>query len=348
MHERRVKKHRATLADVAARAGVSVTTASYILNRRSQEMRISEPTVERVTAAAVDLKYRPNRNARNLRSSSTMTVGLISDHVASGAFASKMVSGVARAARAEDHLLVIGESEGDPETEALLVEEMLDRQVDGIIYATLTTSTVTLSPALRDQRVVLLNCQDVAAGLPAVLPDELEGGHTAATALLDAGHDEDVWLVGEEPAPHVIAARLRPAGIRAALEEAGTALAGVVACDWAVVPAYRAVSRLLDSGVQPKALICLNDRTAMGSYDALREHGLRVPEDVAVVSFDGSDLAGWLRPALTSVRIPFGELGARAFVRLMSGATGVELVPMPLVRGSSIRSVVNPEVNPRR
>jgi LacI family transcriptional regulator len=146
--------------------------------------------------------------------------------------------------------------------------------------------------------------------------------------------------VGEEPAPHVIAGRLRPAGIRAALEEAGTSLAGVVACDWAVVPAYRALSRLLDAGGQPKALICLNDRAAMGAYDALREHGLRVPDDVAVVSFDGSDLAGWLRPALTTVRIPFRELGARAFVRLMSGSSGVDRLPMALVQGGSIRAKV--------
>lgn len=335
MHQSRARR-RATLADVASRAGVSVTTASYILNRRSKEMRISAPTVERVRAAAADLQYRPNRSARNLRSASTATVGLISDHVASGGFASRMVSGVATAARAEDHLLVIGESEGDPQTEQLLVEEMLDRQVDGIIYATLTTSTVTVPAGLRDQRVVLLNCEDAESRLPAVLPDELEGGRTAATALLDAGHREGIWLVGEEPAPHVIAARLRPIGIRAALEESGVAPAGQLPCEWAVVPAYDAVGRLLGSGAQPRALVCMNDRAAMGAYDALREHGLRVPQDVSVVSFDGSDLAAWLRPPLTSVRIPFGELGARAFVRLVKGEAGVERLPMPLVPGGSV------------
>jgi len=335
MHQSSTRR-RATLADVASRAGVSVTTASYILNRRSEEMRISAATVERVRAAADALQYRPNRSARNLRSASTATVGLISDHVASGGFASRMVSGVATAARAEDHLLVIGESEGDPQTERLLVEEMLDRQVDGIIYATLTASSVTVPAGLRDQRVTLLNCEDAEGRLPAVLPDDLQGGRTAAAALLDAGHREGIWLVGEESAPHVIAARLRPRGIRAALEESGVAPAGLVACEWAVVPAYDAVSRLLESGTQPRALVCMNDRAAMGAYDALREHGLRVPDDVSVVSFDGSDLAGWLRPALASVRIPFSDLGARAFARLIGGASGVERLPMHLVAGASI------------
>jgi LacI family transcriptional regulator len=329
------KQRRATLSDVATQAGVSVTTASYILNRRSAEMRISAPTTERVEAAAAALDYRPNRSARNLRTSSTATIGLISDYVASGGFASQMISGVARAARAADRLLVIGESEGDRATEARLVEEMLDRQVDGVIYATLTTSTITLPEGLRGQRVMLLNCQDAADRVPAVVPDEHESGRTAAAALLEAGHSEGIYLVGLESEPHVIAARLRPRGVAAALSEAGTAIAGVVACEWAVVSAYDAVSRLLDSGTVPGALVCLNDRAAMGAYDALREHGLRVPQDVGVVSFDGSELATWLRPPLTSVRIPYAELGDRAFRRLMSGASGVERLPMPLVRGGS-------------
>lgn len=329
------RRRRTTLSDVATRAGVSVTTASYILNRRSAEMRIAAPTAQRVEAAAAALDYRPNRSARNLRTASTATFGLISDHVASGGFASRMISGVARAARAADHLLVIGESEGDEATEALLVEEMLDRQVDGVIYAKLTTSTIDVPAALRDQRVMLLNCQDADGRLPAVVPDELQGGRTAAAVLLDAGHHQGIHLVGAGHDPSGIAAQLRPRGIAAALAEAGTRLAGVVRCDWDVLAAYDAVGRALGSGVVPRALVCLNDRAAMGAYDALRDHGLRVPDDVAVVSFDGSDLATWLRPSLTSVRIPFADLGDRAVQRLMSGATGVERVPMPLVRGGS-------------
>jgi LacI family transcriptional regulator len=73
----------------------------------------------------------------------------------------------------------------------------------------------------------------------------------------------------------------------------------------------------------------------MGAYQALGEHGLRVPEDVAVVSFDGSDLAGWLRPTVTSVSIPFTELGAVAVDALMRGTPGVQRLAMPLVRGGS-------------
>jgi LacI family transcriptional regulator len=330
------RRRRPTLSDVATRAGVSATTASYIMNRRSEEMRIAADTVERVQAAADALRYRPNRSARNLRSSSTATVGVISDQVASGSFANRMLTGAAAAARQHEHLLVIGESDGDPATEALLVEEMLDRQVDGIIYATYMHSVVDVPELLRDERVVLLNCRDRDGRLPSVVPDEVSGGRTAAAALLDAGHREGIHLVGGPALPGVVARDLRAVGIEARLAEAGTALAGTVPCAWAVLAAAEAVAAMLESGALPRALICLNDRVAMGAYQALAEHRLRVPEDVAVVSFDGSDLARWLRPALSSVEIPYREMGAHAFAALMSGASGADLLAMPLVRGTSV------------
>ena len=141
-----------TLTDVAHRAGVSVTTASYILNGRTAQMRIAAETERRVQAAIHDLDYRPNWNARNLRRSSTQTIGVISDFVASGAFSSQLLTGASAAARDGDHLLVIGESMGDRGAERLLIEEMVDRQVDGIIYATLAASRVQVPEALRGVR----------------------------------------------------------------------------------------------------------------------------------------------------------------------------------------------------
>src|SRR6195952_3437534 len=141
---------RATLADVARLAGVSVTTASYILNGRAEQMRISSETETKVRAAMEELDYRPNRSAQNLRRSSTQTIGVISDFVARGAFASQMLTGASAAARALEYLLVIGESLGDRATEDLLIEDMRDRQVDGIIYLTLAASLVSVPEQLHE------------------------------------------------------------------------------------------------------------------------------------------------------------------------------------------------------
>src|SRR5680860_916034 len=145
----RVEKS-ATLADVARRAGVSRTTASYVLNGRADQMRIAPDTVLRVQHVVDELGYRPNRVAQNLRTATTRTIGLLSDHVASGHYASSMLIGASVAARRSDHLMVIGESQGDRELEDQLIRDMLDRQVDGFAYMRLVTSRVTVPELLRD------------------------------------------------------------------------------------------------------------------------------------------------------------------------------------------------------
>ena len=334
-----VARRSVTLRDVALHAGVSRTTASYILNGRADEMRIATATVDRVREAIDDLGYRPNRVAQNLRTSTTKTIGVLSDHVASGAYASAMLTGASAAARRSGHLVVIGESQGDPELEALLIQEMLDRQVDGIAFVRLVTSRVTIPKLLRGHRVVLVNCVDADEDYPAVLPDERSGGRLAAKTLLDHGVEGDVYVVGEDPTPEALAGPLRLAGIIDVLEEAGRPLAGVIPCEWAVREAHDVVHHWLMSGVRPGALICLNDRVAMGTYQALSTHGLDVPTDVSVVSFDGTELATWLRPPVASVELPYEAIGERAIEELLDpGPTspGVRWVPMPLLAGHSV------------
>ncbi len=265
---------RVTLLDVAVRAGVSTTTASYILNDRSAQMRISPDTERRVREAVADLGYRPNRSARTLRTANTATIGLVSDFLAGGHYASQMLLGASAAAREVDHLLMIGETDGDLDVEALYIEELLDRQVDGIIYATRTASRIRVPESLRPRRTVLLNCFDPTADLPAVLPDEVAGGRLAARLLVDHGIGDGVYVVGEDPTPHAIAGPERLTGIHEALGDAGQVLAGVVECEWSVQGAFAAVSRWLAAGAEPRGLICLNDRVTMGAYQALAERGL--------------------------------------------------------------------------
>ncbi len=323
---------RATLTDVAQRAGVSVTTASYVLNGQSAQMRISTETEQRVREAMHRLDYRPNRLARNLRGSSTQTIGLISDHIASGEFASQLLSGASSAARDCDHLLVIGETLGDLDVERLLIQEMLDRQVDGLIYATRSASRLHPPERLVAGRTVLLNCTAPDLTLPAIVPDDEAGGRAAVEHLLARGVAGSIHVVGEDPTTEATAGVDRLRGITSALDAGGACLAGIVPCAWDVAPAYDAVDAWLAGGARPGALICMNDRVAMGAYEALDEHRLAVPGDVAVISFDGSDLASWLRPSLSSLAIPFAAMGKLAVEVLMgSGWPRAETTRLPLV-----------------
>jgi LacI family transcriptional regulator len=299
-------------------------------------MRISEDARQRVLRAAQELDYRPNLMARSLRTKVTKTIALVSDTLASDPYAGRAIHGGLAAAVAHGHLLFIGETEGDAVIEEKLISDFLDRQVDAFVYASMFTRYVRIPKLLKGRPVVLLNCLTRAAkpAYHSVIPDEVAAGWSAAEVVVQAGHRDGIVLVGN-PAHHVFAGRERLAGIRE-----GFAAAGTIDCDWWPDSAYEAVTNALAAGPPPKVLICLNDRVALGAYQALREAGLGIPEDVSVLSFDDSDLAAWLRPQLTSISLPHYQLGWQA-VELLLGSTGpaepaIRRVPMPVRHRASI------------
>ena len=329
---------RATLLQVAQRAGVSRSTASFVLAGRHLDMRISEDARQRVLRAAQELDYRPNLMARSLRTKVTKTIALVSDTLASDPYAGRAIHGALAAAVAHGHLLFIGETEGVPVVEEKLISDFLDRQVDAFLYASMFTRYVRVPKLLRGRPVVLLNCLTRAArpAQHAIIPDEVAAGWSAARTVLEAGHRTGIHLVGS-PSQQVFAGRERLAGIREGLNAAGARLSGTIDCDWWPDSAYEAVSRALSEGLAPRALICLNDRIALGAYQALRGAGRVIPNDVSVLSFDDSELAAWLRPQLTSISLPHYQLGWQAVEKLLGPPTEpvVHRVPMPVrVRGS--------------
>ncbi|WP_111766021.1 LacI family DNA-binding transcriptional regulator [Nakamurella deserti] len=329
-------RQRVTLGEVARHAGVSRTTASFVMTGR-RDMRISADAEQRVLQAARELDYRPNLLAKSLRTNLSQTIGLISDVIATESFAGQLIRSSMTTALLHDHLLFVGESEGDPHLEQQLVRSMLDRGVGGFLYASLDTRQVQLPEILKSEPVVMLNCLDPGADVPAVIPDEETAGRVVAQALLDAGHTDGIHLIGET-LHHVIAGAERYRGVVSKLEESGLQLAGQVSAMWWPEQSHSAVSRLLQQSPAPTALICMNDRVAFGAYQALSDAGLSVPEDVSVISFDDSDLAAWSRPGLTSIAIPHLELGRRATELLLRPAEqrAVHRVPMRLTRRGSV------------
>src|SRR5690349_19992740 len=134
-----VSPRRVTLADVARHAGVSSTTASLVLSGRGRELRISRTVEQRVLRAADELAYRPNIVSVSLRTGSSRTIGFVSDTVATSRLAGDMIKGALEAAREQGLMLFIGETEGEPDLERGLLAAMHDRQVDGIIFASMFT-----------------------------------------------------------------------------------------------------------------------------------------------------------------------------------------------------------------
>ena len=339
---------RATLAQVAERAGVSRSAAGFVLSGR-RDQRIAQETWRRVEAAAEELGYRPNLTARALRTGTSGTVAMVSDYISTTSVANAMISGALRELRDRGILMFTAETLGERSAEDQVVADLLDRHVDGFIFATMFTRAVSPPAAIRERPVVLLNCVDEQGHLAAVVPDEFGAGASAARVLLDAGHRGRIHFVGTLPAgmtgaaqwhgapPLALAERL--AGARSALDPVGVELVPVdIETDWDVSNGREAVARLVAAGAVPTAIICVNDRVALGAYQALGAAGLDIPGDVSVVSFDNSPAAELMAPPLTSVALPHEEMG-RAAVRLLldhDAATGVHREPMVLESRSSI------------
>ena len=303
---------RVTLADVARLAGLSTAAASMILTGRP-DTRLSAEAHAKVHAAARELGYRPNLAARALRTDKTRTIAVISDHVATTRFASGLIRGALAAAEKAKHVVLLLETNGDPAREAQAIEAVLDRQVDGIIFAAMRSREVFVPDVTIPVPVVMLNA--ASGKFPtAVIQDEYEGGRTAVRLMAESGVTDGIVLLGHNAsAEHGLfrseTIERRIAGIRDEMAAQGLGFEKEISSwEWEPANGYKLMSGLLKT-MHPKGMICLNDRLAFGAYQALSEAGLRVAEDIGIVSFDNDELAEYLRPGLTTIALPHGRHG---------------------------------------
>ena len=317
------------MEDIARRVGVSRAAVSFVLNNR-RDTRVSAETRRRIIQAADDLGYRPNAGARALAARRSGLLGMVTEIVTSS-FGPDAVRGAQDQAWNAGMFLMIAASEGRPEMEALAVERLLEQRVEGLIFASGAHQAVTVPAAASELPTVLLHCFDADQRLPAVLPDEEGGGYVATRRLLDAGHRR-IGLVNLEA--HTAAAQGRLVGYLQALAEAGIAPdPALITHAYATsVGGYESAAKLLDLPHRPTALFCCTDRMAMGAYDAIKERGLSIPDHVAVVGFDNQlIISEQLRPALTTVALPFEEMGARSVALLVAALAGEEIPPVTVI-----------------
>jgi LacI family transcriptional regulator len=343
------QSRRATLADVAERAGMSKAAVSMILNDRPGS-RLSAAAVDKVRAAAAELDYRPNPAAQVLRRGKTRTIGFISDEVTLTRHANGLIGGALEVAKASNHTVLISETEGIPGGLAHAFETMLDHRVDGILIGLLGARLIDLPETKTGVPVVVLNGVS-SAGHPNVLPDERAAGYAVAKRLLDAGH-RSIGLVGDLPGEVTADLRrsatiaLRFEGIADAFAEAGLEPARVDIPEWEPEHGYEATKSLLTRHPDVTAILAANDSVAFGVYQVLLEQGRRIPADVSVISFDDEVLAGYQRPRLTTARLPYHAMGALgASMLLGQHELGHELVPMPLIERESL-AVLPPAPHP--
>ncbi len=306
-----------SMKDVARHAGVSQTTVSFVINNVADDNNIPAETQERVWESVRELAYRPNATARNLRSQQTHTIGFVSDEIATTPFAGQMIQGAQDQAWQHGKLILLVNTGGNEHMQSEAVEALLERQVDGIIYATMYHHQVEPPPALYEVPTVLLDCFVADHSLPSVVPDEAVGGSAATEFLIGRGHRQIGFLQNTDQIPATIG---RMQGYRTALAAHGIAYdeSLVVADDSDQQGGYRAAKALLDRPTRPTAIFCFNDRMAMGAYLAASDLGIAIPAELAIVGFDNQEtIAPWLRPALTTMQLPHYAMGRWATAHLI-------------------------------
>jgi LacI family transcriptional regulator len=309
-------KRAPTMSDVAKLAGVSQPTVSYVINN-TPNVTILEETKTRVRNAIVKLGYRRNAFAQSLRSQRSDTIGFITDEIAITPHAGRIIEGAQDAAWKNGKILLLVNTKRQPDLELTATEMLLERQVEGIIYATMYHHAVELPLALRDVPTVLVDCFVEDHSLPSVVPDELEGGYSATRALIQKGHRRIGFINNSDLIPATFG---RLAGYKRALLERKIRFDGqLVKVDKSEqLGGYRATQDLMALKNPPTALFCFNDRVALGAYEALRQLNLRVPDDISVIGFDNQEiLAAHSFPPLSTMELPHYKMGAWAVNHLI-------------------------------
>lgn len=324
------KSRRVTSRDVARLAGVSRTTVSLVLND-VPNARISPETRRRVLEAARQLGYRPNAAARSLASQRAMTVGLVlchpEEHVYTDPYLPQVLLGITSALRNTDYRLLI-EAAPDPQAAdyaALAVE----KRIDGFIISGPRMDDTALLRLHQDGFPLVLLGTLPGVDIPSVDVDNARAAYTAVHHLVRLGHRR-IGMITNGPLRYT-ASQERLAGYRQALERHGIPFNPdlVVEGNFTAASGEIAMQRLLEVRPLPTAVFVASDTVALGALRLLRERGLRVPEDIALVGFDDIPLAAYVDPPLTTVRLPAYELGREAAQMLL---TLVEKRPLPRTR----------------
>lgn len=305
-----------TIKDVAKHANVSITTVSRVLNQT--EHAVNSDTRERVLKAIKELGFYPNAMARGLHLKETKTIGLIVQDISNPYYPS-IVRGVEDAAQELGYTVILANAYRSRERTTKYLNVLREKRVDGIIF----TGGGAVKDAAEDNFFERNDVSTVVIGkscnakMPSVQVNNVQASREACEHLIRLGHRQIVTVTGPEDSTTVVD---RLEGYRQALMAHGIVFREefVLRCNFEFDEGYKAVEKFLDvSNDKVTAIFAQNDMMAIGIMKALKEKGLKIPEDIAVIGFDNIPLASFVTPMLSTVAVPIYELG-RTAMRIMS------------------------------
>lgn len=333
------RKNKITMNDIARAAGVSQATVSLVLNQ-SRDIKLSEETRQRVIRIATELGYARLPDVHSPRNQQEIAL-LISALQSYDPFIDAVTQAREAAWRSEV-LLTVYDYGDDLKLARNIIRQLEKRNCVGIILASPVTSAIDMSPLTRctELPMVLLNQTDPASPLLAsFVPDDYANAFQVTRHLIAQGATRIAHITGES---WMEASRQRLAGWRAALEQAGIVPRSewIRETNWQFNESCQATRELLALEARPDAIFCASDWLAIGCYQALQLQGIAIPDDMLVAGYDDQKISEQMTPPLTSIELPYGELGRLAVEYLCheeDAATRVSLSGHLRIRRSSER-----------
>jgi LacI family transcriptional regulator len=315
----------ATVLDVAREAGVSPSTVSRILTGRA---RVADGKREAVESAIQKLNYRPNLAARGFKTGSSMTVGVLLQDVESP-FYGRSMKGIEAGLSGSGYVPLIMSGHWDAHEEAENVHLLMGRRIDGLVILTGHLDDAQITAFARHQPIVVTGRKLEAPNVRSCMFDQELCGYMATRHLLSLGHRRIAHIAG--PRDHSDAIE-RLTGYQRALQEAGISLTQplIAQGDFMESGGLLATNRLLDSGEVFTAVFAANDQTAFGARMAFYRRGIRVPDDLSLVSVDDLPAAAYFTPPISTVRQPIYEMGlfaAQALLEMLGHQIEVTTLP---------------------
>lgn len=342
MSETTTEKKRVTLREVAQAAGVSLKTASNVINDNG---RMSQETRDKVHAVISELGYRVNIQARNLNRGRTGFITLAVPSL-TPPYLAELANHVIDVARALDYsVYVTTYAEGSAAGIRSLLKYFNTTVSDGMILSISEAETLEVHDLEVDYPLVCVGSRDTFGKLDHVTTDDVLSAQLATDYLIDKGSTA-IAVVGARSSRDEVRvategnAQLRLRGVLEACENRGIqfndALLGSTGYDWTIGAGAATTQKLIDSGEHFDGIVAFNDQLAMGALFTLAANGIRVPEDVQVIGFDNIDEAAYFQPPLTTMDSCIEWTAPTAVRRLIERINGVELNPQRIIRQSQV------------
>lgn len=337
------KKTKVTMSHIAAKAGVSQSTVSLVLNG-SHRVKLADDTREKVLLIAQQMGYiHKTAELPTAREKIALVINGLINH---DPFI-EAVSAAQQAAWQHNKLLAIFDQENEPEHCIALEQELRSGNYQGIIYAScMTSQLVPMFQDLAIPMVILNGYSPEQPTIPCILPADTIGAYKATHHLLEQGYTRIAILAGEL---WMDAANDRIQGYRNALinNDIFPDERYIQVTNWSLKTAYNKTQELLELTPRPEAIFCSSDYIALGCYQAILARGLRIPDDIAVIGYDNQNISSELTPELSSVDLPYAEMGELAVDTLLKTIWQQPILSLKMkvegdliIRQSSIKPVI--------